>query len=138
MAERITVEVLVNAPSQKVWHCWTEPGHITAWCSPSDDWHAPRAENDLRVGGKFMTRMEARDGSAGFDFGGTYTAVEEAKLIEYTMDDGRTVRIEFSEEGGGCRVIEAFDPEDENPREVQQSGWQAILENFKKHVEAEA
>lgn len=138
MAERITVRITVHAPCEKVWRFWNEPAHITKWCAASDDWHAPRAENDLRVGGKFMTHMEAKDGSAGFDFGGTYTAVEEAKLIEYAMDDGRTVRIEFSPADDGCRVTESFDPEEENAREVQQSGWQSILENFKKHVESAA
>jgi uncharacterized protein YndB with AHSA1/START domain len=131
----IKVEADVKAPIKKVWGFWTAPEHITKWNQASGDWHSPRAENDLREGGKFVTRMEAKDGSAGFDFGGTYDQVEKNKLIAYTMDDGRKVEIHFSEDGDTTHVIETFEPEEENSREMQQSGWQAILDNFKKYVE---
>ncbi|MCD6067596.1 MAG: polyketide cyclase [Bacteroidetes bacterium] len=131
----ITVEATVNAPVEKVWKFWNEPQHITKWCSPSDDWHAPKAENDLKVGGNFSTRMEAKDGSFGFDFGGVYDEVTTHKVIAYTMSDGRKVKILFTPEGTGTKVTETFDPENINPIEMQKGGWQAILDNFKKYVE---
>ena len=131
----ITVETFVKAPIEKIWKCWNEPEHITQWNNASVDWHSPRATNDLKVGGKFLVRMEAKDGSAAFDFVGTYTAVEPSKRIEYTMDDGRKVKVEFVPEGDGYKIIETFNPENENPPEVQRTGWQTILDNFKKHVE---
>lgn len=139
MKSPISVEVFISASPEKAWQCWTEPEHITKWTFASDDWQAPRAENDLQVGGTFSTRMEARDGSAGFDFGGTYTVVEALERIEYTMsgEDERKVCIEFLSEEGGTRVRETFEAESENSLEMQKTGWQAILENFKKHVEAE-
>src|SRR5437868_1099072 len=123
----ITVETTINSPVKKVWEFWNEPEHITKWCNASDDWHAPFAENDLKTNGKFKTTMAAKDGSYGFDFGGVYSNVEENKLIEYTMDDGRKVRIEFSIEGNQTRVVETFDPESSNPVDMQRGGWQAIL-----------
>jgi len=132
----ITVEATVNAPVEKVWECWGNPQHITQWCNASDDWHAPRAENDLRTGGKFSTRMEAKDGSFGFDFGGQYDEVKTNELITYTMDDGRKVKINFTSLGDTTKVVESFDAEDENPVEMQQGGWQSILDNFKKYTEA--
>ena len=132
----ITVEVVVNAPLEKVWNCWTAPEHITKWCQASDDWHSPKATNDVRVGGKFLTRMEARDGSFGFDFEGTYTAVDLHKRIEYDMADGRIAKISFLKEGNGCKIIESFEAETENPEEMQKGGWQAILNSFKKYAEA--
>lgn len=137
MQSQITVEVQVNVSVEKVWQCWTEPEHITRWCFASDDWCAPRSENDVRVGGVFTTRMEAKDGSAGFDFGGTYTVVEEGKRLEYVMTgvDARRVSIEFTEQEGGCLVVEKFDPENENSVELQKNGWQSILNNFKKYAE---
>ena len=135
MQEQITVGTIINAPIQKIWECWINPEHITKWCQASDDWHAPQATNDVRVDGKFMTRMEAKDGSEGFDFEGTYTLVQPQQRIEYVMSDGRQVTIEFITEADGCRVIETFDPETENPIEMQRAGWQAILNNFKKYVE---
>lgn len=134
-ASPITVQTTVNAPVEKVWRMWSEPEHITKWNSASEDWHTPRAENDLRIGGKFRSRMEAKDGSAGFDFGGTYDDVRENEHIAYTMSDGRTVKIAFTADGDKTRVAETFDPESENPRDMQQGGWQAILDNFKKYVE---
>jgi uncharacterized protein YndB with AHSA1/START domain len=132
----ITVTTLVNAPVEKVWKCWSEPKHITNWCQASDDWHAPYAENDMRKDGKFKTTMAARDGSVSFDFGGVYTNVEQHKVIEYVMEDGRKVKITFSAKGKETEVVESFDPEGTNPLEMQRQGWQAILNNFKKYTEA--
>jgi uncharacterized protein YndB with AHSA1/START domain len=133
--EKITVEAVMAAPVSKVWECWTDPKHITQWYAASDDWHAPSAENDLRAGGKFTTRMEAKDGSFGFDFGGVYDHVKLNELIEYTLGDGRTVKITFEEKDGETKVTEIFDAENQNPIERQRFGWQAILDNFKKYVE---
>lgn len=132
---QITVETTVNAPVEKVWDYWTGPRHITQWNNASDDWHTPRAENDLRVGGKFVARMEARDGSMGFDFGGEYTQVKEHVLIESILGDGRRVRVNFSPADKGTRVVETFEAEDTHPIEMQRGGWQAILDNFKKYTE---
>jgi len=131
----LTVETTVNAPVEKVWKYWTEPAHVMKWNSASDDWHTPRAENDLRVGGKFSSRMEAKDGSMGFDFGGVYEKVDDLKLIEYTMGDGRRVSIRFSTEGNTTRVVEDFDAEETNPIEMQQYGWQSIMDSFKRYTE---
>ena len=131
----ITVESTINAPVEKVWEYWTKPEHITKWNNASDDWHTPRAENDLRVGGSFVTRMEAKDGSFGFDFGGVYDAVRKNEYIEYTMGDGRKVKITFSSQGTKTKVVEAFDAESENSIDMQRNGWQAILDNFKKYTE---
>lgn len=132
----ITVETTVNAPAEKVWEYFTKPEHIIKWCSPSEDWHTPRSENDLRVGGRFVSRLEAKDGSAGFDFGGTYDAVTPNKYIEYTMDDGRKVKVTFSADGDKTKVSESFEAEDMNSIEMQRGGWQAILDNFKKYTDA--
>ncbi len=132
----ITVETTVKAPIEKIWSYWTEPKHITQWCYASDDWHAPHAENDLHVKGKFKTTMSAKDGSEGFDFTGVYTRVEKLKAIEYIIPDGRRVKISFSDLGNQTKVVESFDPENENPPEVQRGGWQAILENFRKYSES--
>jgi uncharacterized protein YndB with AHSA1/START domain len=131
----ITVEATVNAPVEKVWEHWTKPEHITKWCQASDNWHAPYADNDLQVGGKFKTTMAAKDGSMSFDFGGVYTAIEKNKLIEYTIGDGRKVKITFSDNGGETNVVETFEPESTNPPEMQKGGWQAILNNFKNYCE---
>ncbi len=135
MTTHITVETLVDAPLEGVWACWTVPEHITKWSFASDDWEAPHAENDLREGGAFTTTMSAKDGSASFDFSGTYTSVIEHELIEYVVEDGRAVSVRFTETPEGVRVVETFEPEQENPREMQQEGWQAILDNFKRYVE---
>ncbi len=134
----ITVQVHVNASLSTVWQCWSEPEHIPGWAFASDDWHAPEAENDLRVGGQFRTTMAAKDGSARFDFAGTYTEVKEHELIAYEMDDGRNVRVTFEDTPEGVTITETFDPEHENPAETQRAGWQAILDNFKKYVESRA
>ncbi len=132
---KITVEAKINAPVEKVWELWTSPKHITQWNNASDDWHTPKAENDLRVGGKFLSRMEAKDGSFGFDFGGEYHQVEPHKLIAYKMGDDREVKIEFISNGNETTVIETFEAEATNSIEIQKGGWQAILNNFKKYVE---
>jgi uncharacterized protein YndB with AHSA1/START domain len=132
----ITVETTVNAPVSKVWEYYNKPEHIVNWAFASDDWEAPSAENDLREGGKFKTTMAAKDKSASFDFTGVYTAVKENELIEYRMDDGRHVKIEFTEVPAGTKAMVTFDPEDENPIEMQRGGWQGILDNFKKYVES--
>lgn len=131
----ITVETVVNAPVEKVWNYWSAPEHITRWCAASADWHAPHAENDLRKGGKFKTTMAAKDGSASFDFEGTYTNVEKNKVMEYAMSDGREVKIVFTPEGKGTRIVETFDAEQQNSIEMQRGGWQAILDNFRKYTE---
>lgn len=131
----ITIETLVKAPIEKVWEFWSSPNHIKNWCNASEDWHAPKAENDLRTGGKFMTRMEAKDGSFGFDFGGEYDDVKEFEKIAYTMSDGRKVNILFTARGSETAIEESFEAESENPVEMQKAGWQSILDNFKKYVE---
>jgi uncharacterized protein YndB with AHSA1/START domain len=132
----INIEAAINAPVEKVWICWTEPKYIVHWNNASDDWHTPGAENDLRIGGKFLFRMEAKDGSSGFDFTGEYTNVEEYRLIEYVLDDGRKVKTSFTSDGKVTRVAEAFEAESLNPVEMQREGWQAILDNFKNFVES--
>ena len=131
----VTVENTINAPVEKVWEFWSKPEHITKWCTATEEWHTPRAENDLRTGGKFSSRMEAKDGSMGFDFGGVYDDVQTNELISYTMGDGRKVKITFSTNGNTTKVVESFEAENTNPVELQRGGWQAILDNFKKHIE---
>ena len=125
--ETITVQATVKAPAKKVWKLYTGTEHVTHWNNASDDWHTPRAENDLKAGGKFLFRMEAKDGSAGFDFSGVYDEVETNKLIAYTMDDGRKAK---------TTIAVTFEAENENSIEMQRSGWQAILDNFKKYADA--
>ncbi len=132
----ITVESTVNAPVEKVWECWTSPHHITQWNNASNDWHTPHAENNLKVGGQFRCRMEAKDGSMGFDFIGIYDEVKINEHIAYTLEDGRKVSVTFTTEGNATKVVEAFDPENENPFELQQMGWQSFLNSFKKYTEA--
>ena len=134
-SNQITVEANINASVEKVWTFWTEPTHITKWNAASDDWHTPHAENDLRVGGKFLSRMEAKDGSFGFDFGGIYDDVILHEVIAYTLGDGRKVKITFKGKENETEVIVTFDAETENPIEFQQQGWQAILDHFKKYAE---
>lgn len=131
----ITIHATVQAPIEKVWSAWSEPQHITQWCFATDDWHAPSAENDLRTGGQFKTVMAAKDGSFAFDFGGVYTNVDPGKLIEYELGDGRAVKVLFEAKGNSTLVTETFDPESENPLDMQKAGWQAILNNFKKYTE---
>lgn len=132
----ITVETLVQAPMEKVWSCWTEPVHIVHWNNASDDWHTPSASVDLREGGKFVSRMEAKDGSVGFDFSGVFTKVILHERIEYVMEDGRTVAVAFEEQGDATKVVETFAAENEHSAEMQRAGWQSILNNFKQYVES--
>ena len=132
----ITVETTIKAPIEKIWSYWSEPRHIIQWYFATDGWHAPYAENDLKVKGKFKTKMASKDGSSGFDFEGVYTRVILHKAIEYTLADGRKVAISFSDQGTDIKVVESFDAENENPYEMQKEGWQAILNNFKKYSES--
>lgn len=136
MSEPITVETTVNAPLARVWDYWNIPEHITQWAFASPDWEAPSSENNLQPGGTFKTVMAARDGSNSFEFSGTYTEVRERDYIAYTMDDGRRVETTFTETPEGVRIAQTFDPENENPAEMQRAGWQAILDNFKSYTEA--
>ena len=132
----ITVETTINAPIEKVWHLWTDPKHIVHWNNASDDWHTPKAENDLRVGGRFLSRMEAKDGSFGFDFTGEYTKVDKQREIEYQLEDERKVKITFVSNGTQTVVTETFEAEDMHSIDLQRTGWQSILNNFKKYAEA--
>lgn len=132
----ISIEASINAPVEKVWKTWSEPEHIMKWNNASDDWHTTKAENDLRAGGKFLSRMEAKDGSFGFDFAGIYTHVKPHELIAYTLEDGRKVSITFRSEGMSTYIKSDFEAETQNPEEMQKAGWQAILDNFKKYTEA--
>ncbi len=132
----ITIETTVNASPEKVWKVWNTPEDIIVWGTAHPDWHTPRAENDIRTGGKFLYRMEAKDGSFGFDFGGMYDEVRPNEYIEYTIGDGRKVTIEFKTTGNQVHIVETFEAETENPVEMQRAGWQAILDNFKKYTES--
>ena len=132
----ITVETSIKAPIEKVWSYWTEPKDITHWYNASDDWHAPNAENDLQVNGKFKTTMAAKDGTASFDFEGVYTKIVRHKSIEYTIPDGRKVIISFSSLGTVTKIVESFEAETENSFEIQKGGWQNILDNFKNYSES--
>ncbi|UXE65917.1 MAG: SRPBCC family protein [Chryseotalea sp. WA131a] len=134
--QKINIEATINASLAKVWQYYTEPKHITQWNNASDDWHTTRAENDLHKGGKFLSRMEAKDGSFGFDFTGVYDEVKVNEYIAYTIDDGRKVEIDFSAQGNQCKIRIAFEAETQNPIEMQREGWQAILDNFKKYTQS--
>jgi len=134
--EIITIQALVNAPVEKVWAYWSEPEHIMKWNNASDDWHTTSATNDLRVGGQFSSRMEARNGSFGFDFGGVYDEVKTNELIAYTIGDGRKVKVNFTKEGNATKVVESFEAEGTHSIDMQRGGWQNILDNFKKYTEA--
>lgn len=131
----ITVEALINASEDNVWAFWTNPEDIKIWNTASDDWHTTAATNDLQVGGKFSSTMAAKDGSFSFDFGGTYTKIRKNQTIAYTMDDGRKAETTFTKKGEQTLVTTVFDAENENPAEMQQGGWQAILNNFKAYAE---
>lgn len=135
-ANSITIETTVNAPIEKVWAYWTQPQHVKNWNNASEDWHTTRAENDLKAGGSFSFRMEAKDGSFGFDFGGIYDTIKPNEYIEYTLGDGRKVKISFTKEGNAIKVVESFEAETTHSIEMQRTGWQAILDNFKKYTEA--
>jgi uncharacterized protein YndB with AHSA1/START domain len=134
--KKLTIEAIVKAETQKVWESWTQPQHITKWNFASDDWCCPRASNDLKVGGKYSARMEAKDGSFGFDFEVIYDEVQALKKITYTIPDGRQATTTFENLGGATKVITVFDAENTHPPEMQQQGWQSILNNFKKYVES--
>lgn len=134
---KITIEAKTAAPVGEVWRAWTTPDDIKQWNTASDDWHTTAATVDLRVGGKFSSRMEAKDASMGFDFAGTYTAVVANKLLELELGDDRTVRIEFIESPNGVTIRETFDAEPTYSVEQQRQGWQAILDSFVRHVEAQ-
>lgn len=131
----IIVRAQINTPVKSVWKCWTTPADIVHWNAAQDDWHTTRAENDLRTGGKFLFRMEARDGSMGFDFLGEYDKVVVDKEIHYTLGDGRKVQVTFSALGDRTDVVESFEAENVFPHDQQREGWQAILNNFKKYAE---
>lgn len=133
---KIKIESMISADVSKVWRYWTEPAHITQWNFASDDWHCPKAENDLSVGGKYSTRMEAKDGRFGFDFEAVYDEVIDQKKITYTMSDGRQATTDFEPVDGKTKVTTIFDPENENPIDMQREGWQTILNNFKKYTES--
>lgn len=136
MATKITISALVNAPINKVWDNWTKPEHITKWNFAIDTWQCPTASNDLQVGGKYIARMEAKDGSFGFDFEAIYNTVIDKQELTYTMTDGRKATTIFVDNGSETSVTTTFDAESENPVEMQQQGWQLILDNFKKYVES--
>lgn len=132
---KITIDSTISATPEKVWNCWTQPNHITQWNFATDDWCCPNAENDLTAGGKYKARMEAKDGSFGFDFEAVYDEIVEHKKIVYTIADGRKVTTTFVQLGGSTKISTVFESEPENPIEMQRNGWQAILNNFKKYVE---
>lgn len=132
----ITIEATVKAPIEKVWENWNDPAHVTKWNQASPDWHSPHGSNDLRTGGSFTYRMEAKDGSFGFDFGGVYDEVRTNEYIRYHMSDGRKVEVWFKQTPDGVHVKESFDAETENSVELQREGWQAILDSFKSYSEA--
>lgn len=135
MENKITVSTSVKADIKKVWQYYTSPEHITKWNFADPSWYCPTAENDLRVGGTYKSRMEARDGSMGFDFEGTYDAIVPDQSIKYSLQDGRVVEVLMETVGSQTKVTVNFDAETENPAEMQQKGWQAILDNFKNYVE---
>ena len=132
----ITVQAVINAPVKQVWKLYTEPEHVMKWNNASNDWHTTRAENDLKVGGKFLYRMEAKDGSSGFDFDGTYKQVIANELIVYSISDGRKVEVTFTKDDNArTKMAKTFEAESTNLIEMQRDGWQAILNNFKIYVE---
>ena len=133
--KKITITALINAPIESVWNNWTNPKHIMQWNFAVDTWQCPKVENDLKVGGKYLARMEAKDGSFGFDFEAIYDVVNENQELTYTMSDGRKAMTRFESHGSTTTVTTTFDAESENPEEMQEQGWQAILNNFKKYTE---
>ena len=135
--QKITVKTSIRAPIEKIWSFWTEPMHIKKWNNASPDWECPDAENDVQVGGKFRFTMSAKDGSAKFDFTGTYTEITPYEKIAYTIDDGRKVKVTFKQGEHGVHIIETFEMGNENTEEVQRAGWQAILDSFKNYVESQ-
>ena len=134
-SEIIHTEITVHVPVEKAWSYWTKPEHIVKWNFASKDWQCPTAANDLRVGGTFNYRMEAKDKSMGFDFFGTYDKILEYEQINYTLGDDRKVHIQFISEGGDTHILQNFESEKENPVDMQKFGWQAILNHYKEYVE---
>ena len=134
--EKIIVQTSVNSNIKTVWNTWTDPKHIRKWNTASKDWHTTKAENNLTEGGRFTSRMEAKNGNMGFDFSGMYPQVASNKYIAYTLDDNRKVTIEFREEGDTVKIIETFEAEGQNSIDMQRDGWQEILNNFKKYTES--
>jgi uncharacterized protein YndB with AHSA1/START domain len=132
---KITVETSIRSHIEDVWIYYTSAAHITGWNFASEDWHSPRAENDLRPGGRFSWRMEAKDGSMGFDFSGTYSEIKLLKKIDYVIDDGRKVSVRFRKKGDTSGVTVTFETEKSHPEELQRQGWQAILNNFRFYAE---
>jgi uncharacterized protein YndB with AHSA1/START domain len=132
---KITIQAAIVAPVEKAWESYTDPKHIMKWNFASDDWQCPAASNDLRVGGRYFARMEAKDGSFGFDFEAIYSEVKAAEKITYTMGDGREATVVFEDNGSKTNVTVSFDPESVNSLELQRNGWQAILDNYKKYTE---
>ncbi|WP_288436448.1 SRPBCC family protein [uncultured Chryseobacterium sp.] len=136
MSHKITVSAAINADAKKVWNYYTSPEHITQWNFADPSWQCPSASNDMRVGGKYAARMEAKDGSFGFDFEAVYDEIKDGENFKYTIPDGRQVEVDFKEQEGQTQLNVAFDPENQNPEEMQKGGWQAILDNFKKYTES--
>ena len=135
--QKITIQAKINAEVEKVWELYTSPKHITRWNFASTDWHCPEAQNDMQIGGKYKARMEAKDGSWGFDFEATYDEINEGSNFSYTMPDKRQVSVDFAKIADGTQTTITFDPESENPLDMQKQGWQAILNNFKNYAESE-
>lgn len=135
MAKMITIKASTQSPIEKVWKAWNDPAHVTQWNAASPDWHSPRAENDFTENGKFNYRMEAKDGSFGFDFSGVYDEIVPLQKIRFHLDDNRQVEVEFESTDSGVHIVERFEPETQNPEELQQAGWQAILDSFVKYVD---
>ncbi|MGO4292164.1 SRPBCC family protein [Chitinophaga sp. RAB17] len=136
MSNKVTVTASINADTHKVWDYYTQPEHITKWNFADPSWQCPAAANDMRIGGKYSARMEAKDGSFGFDFEATYNEIVDGEKFTYTMPDGRQVTVNFNKEGDKTEVVVTFDAEQENPIEMQKGGWQAILNNFKTYTES--
>lgn len=136
MSNKITIAATVNADAKKVWNYYTQPEHITQWNFADPSWHCPSASNDMRPGGKYSARMEAIDGSFGFDFEAIYDEIIDGKSFTYTIPDGRQVSVTFNADGNKTAVTVTFDAENQNSPEMQKNGWQAILNNFKSYTEA--
>ncbi|MFN7833478.1 MAG: SRPBCC family protein [Bacteroidota bacterium] len=132
---KITIQAVVAADRQKVWNCYTQPEHITKWNFATDTWHCPAASNDMRVGGKYLARMEAKDGSFAFDFEAVYNEIVDGEKFTYTMPDNREIQVSFEQTDDKTRVTVTFDPENVNPVDLQRDGWQSILDNFKRYAE---
>ena len=134
-ATKITIHATISAGIQKVWNYYSQPEHITKWNFASPDWHCPSASNDMRIGGKYTARMEAKDGSFGFEFEATYSEITENQKFVYIMPDGREVSVSINEDNHLTNITVCFDTETENPVDLQREGWQAILNNFKNYAE---